>query len=62
MGLHQTKKLLHKPRKLSAIQERLLNEWEKIFANDMPDQGYINIQNIQRTLTTQNQTNNPITK
>ena len=62
MGLHQTKKLLHKQRKLSAIQERLLNEWEKIFANDMPDQGYINIQNIQRTLTTQNQTNNQITK
>ena len=57
MVLHQTKKFLHKPRKLSAIQERLLNEWQKIFSNDTPDQGYINIQNIQRMFTTQNQTN-----
>ena len=64
MALHQTKKFLHKPRKLSTIQERLLNEWEKIFANATPDKGISLSSKIYKELLQLKikQINNPITK
>lgn len=48
MGIHQTKKLLHK--ETINKTQRLPTEWEKILGNGIHNLG--NIQTIQRTHTT----------
>ena len=62
MTLQQTKNLFHKKEIVNKMQMQP-TKGEKIFVNDMSDKEGVDIQNIQRTQTTQSENlNYPIKK